>query len=149
MFSKKKYRQGIFIVTYKIEKGKIKYLILKRKLHWKGYEFPKGGIEKFESPLKTIKRELFEETGLTPKKIKNHHKKGFWKYKTKISDRPNFIGQTWKLYSVLVDEGKVKIDKREHSNFQWLNFENSINKLTYENQKECLKIVNEWIKKNN
>ncbi len=65
-----KHRKGIFLVTYSKENGKTKYLILKRKLHWKGWEFPKGGIEPGESIKKTIKRELKEETGLKPLMIK-------------------------------------------------------------------------------
>lgn len=142
MCFKKRYRKGIFIVTYKIEKNKIKYLILKRKLHWKGYEFPKGGIEKFEFPSRTVRRELFEETGLVPKKIKNHHVKGFWNYKKEMNDRPGLVGQTWKLFSVLVEGDKIKIDKKEHSGFEWLSYKNALKKLTYENQKKCLEIVN-------
>ena len=40
-----KYRKIVFIVTYAKLKDKIYYLILKRKLHWKGWEFVKGGID--------------------------------------------------------------------------------------------------------
>lgn len=146
-FKKNKYRKGIFIVTYKLKNGKPLYLILKRKLHWAGYEFPKGGIEKFEFPRKTVKREIFEETGLIPKKIKNHHVKGFWNYKKEMKDRPGILGQTWKLFSVFVEEGEVKIDKREHTKFEWLNYKAASKKLTYSNQKECLKIVNDYLLK--
>ena len=63
LLNNKKWRPGIFIVTYKRVGKEIKYLILKRKLHWKGYEFPKGGIEKKESLKKKATRELKEETG--------------------------------------------------------------------------------------
>ena len=58
------FRKGVFIVVYTNDKGKIKYLLLKRKLHWKGWEFPKGGIKKGEGILKAVKRELKEEAGL-------------------------------------------------------------------------------------
>ena len=45
MSEENNYRKSVFIVVYrKTEKG-ILYLILKRKLHWVGWEFPKGGIE--------------------------------------------------------------------------------------------------------
>ena len=57
------------------------------------------------------------------------------------------IGQTWKLFSVEVKKGKVKIDKREHSSFEWLSYESAMDKLTYENQKNCLEIVNKWVLK--
>ena len=37
----RKYRKGIFFVVYAKTKKGIKYLVLKRKLHWSGWEFPK------------------------------------------------------------------------------------------------------------
>jgi len=50
---KETYRKAVFVVVYRETKtGKDrKYLILKRKLHWKGWEFPKGGLEKGEKIL--------------------------------------------------------------------------------------------------
>ena len=60
-----KYRKAVFAVTYYITpEGKIEYLILKRKKHWKGWEFPKGKIEKFETKKAAARREVNEETGL-------------------------------------------------------------------------------------
>lgn len=47
-----KYRQAVFVVTYAEEKGKTYYLILKRRHHWKGWEFPKGGINSGEKKRK-------------------------------------------------------------------------------------------------
>ena len=44
-----KYRKSDFIVVYSKEKDKIKYIVLKRKLHWKGWEFPKEGMEDKET----------------------------------------------------------------------------------------------------
>ena len=55
---KLKYRRGIFLVVYSLNDKKIKYLILKRKLHWKGWEFPKGGIKSNENMAKAVRREL-------------------------------------------------------------------------------------------
>lgn len=147
IFSRKKYRKCVFMVTYYFEKEKPKYLILKRKLHWTGYEFPKGGVEVKESKFEAVRREIFEETGLCVKKIKNHHKKGKWDYFKKLKDRPQLAGQSWSLFSVEIVFGQVKIDKKEHTNFEWLDFENALKKLTFKNQKECLEIVNNWLKK--
>jgi 8-oxo-dGTP pyrophosphatase MutT (NUDIX family) len=146
-FSGKKWRHGVFMVVYKIEKGKPKFLIQKRKLHWKGYEFPKGGLEKGETRIKGIKREIFEETGLPIKKIKNHHKRGRWLYEKELKDRPGLIGQTWSLYSAKVGEGKVRLDKKEHFSAEWLSYREARKKLTYQNQKVCLDFVWEWLKK--
>ncbi len=143
-----KYRRGVFFVIYtKNKKGKIEYLILKRQLHWKGWEFPKGGIEKKETHLKTIMRELTEETQLTPIKIKKFHVKGKFKYDRDLEDRRGMVGQTFALYSVEVKKKKIKPDGIEHSDYKWAGFDTALKILTWQDQKECLKIVDEWLKR--
>lgn len=142
-----KYRKSVFMVTYFLDGKNIKYLVLKRKLNWRGYEFPKGGIERGESRFEAVKREIFEETGLSVKKIKNHHKKGKWNYKNIVKERPGLKGQSWSLFSVEVNSQDVKVDPREHVSFEWLDYESALKKLTFENQKKCLQIVNDWLGK--
>jgi 8-oxo-dGTP pyrophosphatase MutT (NUDIX family) len=141
-----KFRRCVFIVTYsKVGKG-IKYLILKRKLHWNGWEFPKGGVESFELRRFAVKRELKEETGLHPIKINSFNEKGIYKYNKEYPDRKMISGQSYKLYSAEVDfSKKIKIDRLEHSSFKWVNFNEGIKKLTWPNQKKCLRIVNEFL----
>ena len=123
-----KYRKSIFIVTYSRTKQGIKYLVLKRKLHWKGWEFPKGGLEKSKDPLKNVKREVKEETGKLPFNIKNLHVSGKYKYKKELKDRKGVDGQTYSLYSAEIKSGLVKVDKKEHSNYKWLSFEKALKK---------------------
>ncbi|MCK9569255.1 NUDIX domain-containing protein [Candidatus Pacearchaeota archaeon] len=143
---KGKLRHAIFAVAYSVnENNKIKYLILKRKKHWVGWEFPKGKIEFLETKKMTVRREIKEETGLKILKIKKFNVDGLYKYKKKMNDRKGFIGQTYHLFSAEVQMGKVSIDKREHSDFKWMNFNEAVKKVTWENQKKCLKIVNEWV----
>lgn len=140
-----KYRKAVFIVTYKREGKKIKYLLLKRKLHWKGWEFPKGGIDFLETKRHCVKRELKEETGLKIKKIKNFHFAGKYLYKKPLDGRKNIKGQTFALFSAEVYPGEVKLDKNEHEGFEWLNYDKAVKKLTWPNQKESLKIVDEFL----
>ncbi len=142
----KKYRKAVFIVTYAIEKNKIYYLLLKRKLHWKGWEFPKGGLEKSEGIINAVKRELKEETGLNSLKIKKFDFSGKYKYDKKYPNRPEILGQSYSLYSAEVKKKEVKIDQREHSNYKWLEFDKAVEKLTWPNQKKSLKIVDDWVK---
>ena len=150
---KEKFRKGLFIVTYAVTKKGIKYLILKRKLHWKGWEFPKGGLTGIKERIlekKAVKREIIEETGLIPIKIKKFSYSGRYRYKKKLKDRPGIIGQTFKLYAVEVKKSKVNLKKnpdKEHSDYKWLEFEKALKKLTWPNQKKCLKIVNEYLSK--
>ncbi|MEK6757563.1 MAG: NUDIX domain-containing protein [Nanoarchaeota archaeon] len=142
-----KYRKAVFIVTYaRTEKG-IKYLILKRKLHWKGWEFPKGGVKFLEPRRMTVRRELKEEIGLKPIQIKGWGVSGRYRYNKKFPDRIGFIGQTFSLYAAEVEKQKVNIDKIEHSDFEWVNFKEASKKLTWPDQKKCLKIVDDWLKK--
>ncbi|MDD5178242.1 MAG: NUDIX domain-containing protein [Candidatus Nanoarchaeia archaeon] len=136
------YRKGVFVVVYKKKKEKIKYLILKRKLHWNGYEFPKGGIEKGESLIKTVRREVSEETKEKPIRMINLHKKGKFNYPKTLRDRPKHIGQEYSLFAVEVKGNKTGVDKREHSSYKWLDYNKARKLITWKNQKECLKIVN-------
>ncbi len=144
----KKYRPGVYIVTYKINK-KIKYLLLHRILHWTGWEFPKGGIKKSEiDKNNVVKRELKEETGLKVAKIDTFNKKGRFNYGRELPDRPGVVGQKWKLYSAEV-KGRVNLSQnkdKEHDNYKWLNFKKAYNLLTWPSQKKCLKIVDAWLK---
>ncbi|MEI7718764.1 MAG: NUDIX domain-containing protein, partial [archaeon] len=131
----KNYRKTVFIVVYRIVNNKRFYFVLKRKLHWRGYEFPKGGIEEGETELGAVKREVFEETGLKIKKIINHHKTGKYNYSRKLQDRKDVDGQTYSLYSAEVEDGEVSLDKHEHTSFQWLSYTEAINVLSHINQK--------------
>ncbi len=144
----KKYRKGVFFVVYaKNKKGNIEYLILKRQLHWKGWEFPKGGIEKKETHLSTIKRELKEETGLVPLNFRKFNIKGKFKYHDRLEDRPEQIGQTFEsLYAVEVKKKKIKVDEIEHNDSRWVDFNSAGKLLTWDNQKKSIEIVNKWLK---
>jgi 8-oxo-dGTP pyrophosphatase MutT (NUDIX family) len=142
-----KYRKGIFLVVYCVNKEKIYYLILKRKLHWKGWEFPKGGINPGEKIGKAARRELREETGFKSLMIKKFNIKGKYHYEKLLKDRPGMIGQNYVLYAAEVKGGKIKIDRIEHSGYKWLEFKDAVKKLAWSNQKKCLRIVNLWLNK--
>jgi 8-oxo-dGTP pyrophosphatase MutT (NUDIX family) len=139
---KEKYRKGVFIVTYRKNKDKIEYLLLRRILHWKGWEFPKGGVEKFEFKKSAAKRELFEETGNRAIKIKKYPVSGKYRYHKLLPDRPGLIGQTYRLYSAEIKGKKMNLDKKEHSGYKWVSYEKALKLLTFVDKKRCLKIVN-------
>jgi 8-oxo-dGTP pyrophosphatase MutT (NUDIX family) len=145
------YRQGIFFVVYRKKKDNVEYLILKRRLHWTGWEFPKAGLKIYERKDKVaaVVRELKEEAGgCEPIKILNFKAEGKYKYGGKIVGRP-WIGQTYTLFAVEVKcPGRtVKIDKHEHSEYKWLGFEKAMEILTWPNQRKCLEIVHKKIKR--
>ena len=141
-----KYRKGVFILGYSFDKNKQPiYLLLKRKLHWQGWEFPKGAIEKDEKISEAVKRELFEETGLKSGSMKKYNFSGKYDYDKEYPDRKGLKGQTFEaLYAVQVkpsDIEKVKIDGYEHSDYKWLNFDKAIKILTWENKRQSMGLV--------
>ncbi len=141
-----KYRKAVFIVTYAITKKHIDYLLLKRKLHWKGWEFPKGGIKHLETSKNAVKREFLEETGLTPIKIKRFDYSGKYDYHKIFTDRPGIKGQSFSLYAVESKKAKAKLDEIEHSDYKWVDFAKALKMLRWSNQKKSLEMVNNWLK---
>ncbi|MCL5730173.1 MAG: NFACT RNA binding domain-containing protein [Candidatus Pacearchaeota archaeon] len=137
------YRLGVFIVVYSKQGNKIEYLVLKRKLHWKGWEFPKEGLNENEKEEDAVRRGVKEETGLNIiGQIKKFNVNGKYRYPKKLPDRPGFIGQTYSLYAVEVGKGKIKMDSHEHSAYDWLEFKEAYERITRQDQKRCLFIVN-------
>ncbi|MGC9309606.1 MAG: NUDIX hydrolase, partial [Candidatus Nanoarchaeia archaeon] len=78
--SKVRYRRAVFIVVYRKTLLGVRYLLLKRKLHWTGWEFPKGGLDKNEKYEKAVKREVKEETGKVPINVKKFKQEGRYAY---------------------------------------------------------------------
>ena len=140
------YRKAVFVVVYCREKNEIKYLILKRQLHWIGWEFPKGGLGVNENIEETIRREVFEETGLKILNIKKFNERGQYDYDKEYLDRPGIKGQNYVLYAAEVEKDRVLVDNEEHSKFKWVNFKKAMKKLTWDNQKKCLNLVDSWLK---
>jgi ADP-ribose pyrophosphatase YjhB (NUDIX family) len=147
---KEEYRKAVFVVVYSRHNNKIEYLVLKRKLHWRGWEFPKEGIEKDEKEEYAVRRGVREETGLNiTGPIKKFDIHGKYKFSKKLPDRPGFIGQTYSLYAVEVNKGKIKLDRHEHSASEWLEFKDAFNRITQKNQKGCLEVVNSFLRHKN
>ncbi len=145
---KQTFRPAVFVSIYYLDENKKPiYLLLKRKLHWKGWEFPKGKIEEGESKSQTAKREGREESGLKIIKLKRFNVSGKYLYHKPLKDRPQYKGQSYSLFSGEVKQGKIKMDPKEHSGYLWLPFEKAVKKLTWPNQKKCLKIVNNFLEK--
>jgi tRNA nucleotidyltransferase (CCA-adding enzyme) len=141
---KRTLRPAVFCVIYKMENEVPIYLLLKRKLHWKGWEFPKGKIEKGETKEETARREAHEEGGFKVFNLKKYKVSGSYRYEKMLEDRPQYYGQSYTLFSGEVKPAnkKAKLDPKEHCGYMWAKFDQAIKKLTWNDQKKCLRIVN-------
>lgn len=140
----KNFRKGVFCVVYSLRP--LRYLLLHRKLHWKGWEFTKGGKRAMEKLESTVKREVMEETGLNPAEIKKFPISGSFVYDKNASSDWKARGFKYDLFACEVKKGKARLDKKEHDNYKWCTYSQAIRLLKWPNQKRCLKIVNSALK---
>lgn len=127
-------------VVFRRENSKIKYLLIQ--YAWGHWEFPRGLIEKGETLEETARREIEEEVGIKDIKFISGFKewiKFFFKLKGKT---------IMKIATFLLAETKAKKVKLsfEHKDYAWLEYDEALEKLTFENSKEILKKANSFPK---
>ena len=110
-----------------------KYLLLKRKHHWKGWEFVKGNLEK-ESFRTALLREIREETKLSRVKIICELPKDM------IYSHDDIGGHTTSMQKGFLVEylaGSIKVSF-EHSGFRWAAAKEARQLLTFPSHKAFL-----------
>ncbi|MBL7150916.1 NUDIX domain-containing protein [Candidatus Microgenomates bacterium] len=132
-------------VIFRKEEGKIYYLLLHyptgsrtSKDYW---DFPKGHIEKGEDEIKTVKREVEEETGLKDIEFIEGFKEWI-KYFFKDKGKTVFKIVTFYLVETKTKDVKISF---EHIGYQWLPYKQALEELTFKNAKEILKKANNFI----
>lgn len=115
------------------------YLLLHYEMgHW---DFPKGKIEEGEKDKETVKREIEEETSIKEIDIKEgflEEIKYYYHFNNEIIDKKVLF------YVAETKEKDIKLSN-EHKGYIWLNFDESLKKLTFENAKELLKKAGKFI----
>jgi len=143
------------VVVFHVEKNEeIKYLFLKHKPA--SWDFPKGLIEKGETPEKAALRECREETGLQGINIIPGFKKTikfFFKVKYGYQlERGLKMGETvlkFVTYFVAQSETKDVKVSFEHEDYEWLSFNGAIEILKRRKEnKKLIEEANEFILKN-
>jgi len=122
-----KTKQGVEGIVY-CGRGS-SFLLLHRILNWKGWEFPKGGIEEGEDREAALLREIREETGLENiRALKKLPEKKEW-----------LAGGIKYSYDVFLAEAEseqpAKLDGVEHDAFCWCPPEEVLGRLEHENSK--------------
>ena len=107
--------------------------------HW---DFPKGNIEKGESDLETVRREVKEETGISNIRILEGFKKIIeYNYRREVS----LVHKKVVYYLAESHTMDVRISF-EHRAYDWLNYDGCMKKLTFKNAKTVLEAANEFLK---
>jgi bis(5'-nucleosidyl)-tetraphosphatase len=114
------------------------YLLLRNGSRW---DFPKGGIEKGESELQTVVREVGEETGLKDLKIIPGFRKVIGYFYRR--DRKSVHKQVVYLLARTQDD-KVKISF-EHQGFGWFPYQEALKRASYDNSRVTLTEAEKFI----
>ena len=118
----------------------IQFLILKYPSgHW---DFVKGKMEKGEKEEETVKRELFEETGINSLQIhQGFNEKVEYNYYKKNSKVHKIVS----YYLAETDQKEIKLSF-EHLDYKWSDYEDLMKLITFENSREILNKGNKLIK---
>lgn len=140
-----KIRRGVSAIVFVKEGGcKKKYLLLKRKMYWTGWEWLKGGCKKGEDSLSCLKREIREEIG---KKVEEYIITktdlifAFMYEKPFVHDGELWSGSKNKVYLIELNNKKIKIDNDEHSKYKWVSKKEALKLITYEDQRKIFKKI--------
>lgn len=114
---------SIGAIIYKGEK----FLLLRMPTGF--WEFPKGHAEQGESELETMRREVFEESGLKVTKI---HEEFREKIEWEVDSR---YRRVW--FYLAQAEGDVILSE-EHDDYVWVTYEEAQKYLEFADQKEVL-----------
>ena len=124
------------VVIFREEDNRLVFLLLHYPSgHW---DFVKGRFEKDEEPHQTAIRETKEETGITDL----HFVEGL---EEKIEYDFQFEGQLIHkkvVFFLAKTSTENVIVSDEHLNYVWLDYENAMKKITYQNAKNVLEKAN-------
>jgi 8-oxo-dGTP pyrophosphatase MutT (NUDIX family) len=126
-------------VIFRRTKSDPEFLVLHYEFgHW---DFVKGNIEKGEDEKETVKREIEEETGIARVGFVDGFRETIkYLYKWKGQN----IFKIVIFYLVETRQKKVKLSY-EHIGYDWLPYQETLQRLTFRNGKEVLKKANKFI----
>ena len=118
----------------------LQFLVLKYPSgHW---DFVKGNIEQGEREEETVKRELFEETGINSITLHKGFNEKVEYYYYKKTKRVHKIVS---YYLAETEQKDVKISS-EHLDYKWEDYDNVLKLITFDNSKDILRKGSQLIK---
>ncbi|MBU4502789.1 MAG: NUDIX domain-containing protein [Nanoarchaeota archaeon] len=135
-------KKGIYVILYDVLDGSINYVILKRKEGWIGWEILKGGIKDNEDINDTAKRETLEEVSLTVDVVKSTEQSIFFSEKDGKRIRHEMIGT---FFAKVLNHNLILSD--EHSEFRFVNLDEALEMLSFDDVKTLLVKVDKEIRK--
>ncbi len=130
------------VIYRQTKEGEPKFLLL----HYPGtksdyWGLVKGHTEKGESEIETLKREIFEETGIRNLKIAPDFRKEI-RYFFQLKERTIFKRVIF--YLVETEEREVRISE-EHIGYEWLAFDKALERITFGGPKKILKKAEKYL----
>lgn len=128
------------VVIFRRTDSDVLYLILK--YGWGHWGFVKGHIERGEKEIDTIKREAFEEAGITDLKfVFGFREKIEYDYFFKREKRHKIVY----YYLAETSQGHVRLSY-EHKDYAWLPYEEALRRITYESDRNILRKAHKYLK---
>ena len=122
----------------------IEFLLLQYKRDGREWwDYVKGHREAGETEIETTLRELKEETGLTDVEVVPGFKT--W-IKFFFKENGRTVAKIVDFYLVEAKTKEVKLSF-EHAGYDWLSYEQALERLMYKNAKEVLKKANNFLKR--
>ena len=120
----------------------IEYLLLHYEAgHW---DFPKGAIEPGETEIDTVKREVWEETGIRNIEMVPGFRKIIRYFYRKSR---HLVRKTVIFYLARAPTKDVTLSY-EHVGYIWLDYENAMRKLTFKTARDTLREAHQFLLEN-
>lgn len=125
-------------VVFRQDQGVLKFVLI-RQINGRHYGFPKGHMEVGETELQTAYREIKEETGLDVQLIPNA--------RAETNYAPRFRVRKKVIYFLArAADDHVTAQPEEVSDILWLDEDEVLDKLTYNNDKEVFRLLLDHLK---